>query len=312
MRWAERIAALLALLATGTVAGDEPKYGKVDTFEPGKKYNCVPTADRKGWDCVQTGKADIPSSPPPAPPPPPPPAPAAAPPPAAPASSPRASDLPSYLSADAAAGGPGPHAPKPVPGNAPPAAPAPAETAAPAPTPKTTPASDAAISTNPPAPRQEPLPAPSPPPVPPAPASVAEPVAAKTESPSPPEPTKPPAPPESNAEPAPAPAATASPHSALGARAFLGLPADSYVIELAHGDSEADMNAAAAAATVPRGELYALRFRQNGADRWVLAWGSFDNVDAARSARAELPGGATPRWPRRVGPLQAELRRTGE
>src|SRR5262249_26031793 len=34
----------------------EPEYGKVETFEPGKKYNCVPTPDHKGWDCQETGK----------------------------------------------------------------------------------------------------------------------------------------------------------------------------------------------------------------------------------------------------------------
>src|SRR5512143_1852715 len=65
MRLAEVVRALvaIALLACGTAqaaeSAAEPKYGKVETFEPGKKYTCVPTADHKGWNCseVAPGKA---------------------------------------------------------------------------------------------------------------------------------------------------------------------------------------------------------------------------------------------------------------
>ena len=78
------------------------------------------------------------------------------------------------------------------------------------------------------------------------------------------------------------------------------------MIELARGASEADL---AGAPTPPRGETYALHLRQNGVDSWLLVWGSFGDVSQARAARAEL--GGTPGWPRRIGPLQAEVRRTG-
>ena len=64
------IIVLAALLGSAASAHADPSdYGKVDTFQPGKKYNCVPTADRKGWDCSVTGTADVqPSAPPAAPP----------------------------------------------------------------------------------------------------------------------------------------------------------------------------------------------------------------------------------------------------
>ncbi len=61
MRWADCCrAAVAALCLAGGIdatAADPPAYGKVDTFEPGKKYNCVPSADHKSWDCTQAGKA---------------------------------------------------------------------------------------------------------------------------------------------------------------------------------------------------------------------------------------------------------------
>src|SRR5512135_1412224 len=116
MRSAEVVRALVAmgLLACANVQAAEPaadpKYGKVDTFEPGKKYTCVPTADHKGWNCseVAPGKPGekgsssappaetTPVAPPPAPrtPEPPPATPIPAP---APQSRPKAAALPSYL-----------------------------------------------------------------------------------------------------------------------------------------------------------------------------------------------------------------------
>src|SRR6185369_15938151 len=46
-----RALAVIALMIGANAQADEPKYGKVETFQPGKKYTCVPTADHKGWDC---------------------------------------------------------------------------------------------------------------------------------------------------------------------------------------------------------------------------------------------------------------------
>lgn len=51
------------LLACADVCTAAPDYGKLDTFEPGKKYNCVPTPDRKGWDCTAVGQFKPPTEP---------------------------------------------------------------------------------------------------------------------------------------------------------------------------------------------------------------------------------------------------------
>ena len=259
--------ALLALAAAFVCAGagaDPAGYGQTDTFQPGKKYNCVPTADRKGWNCAESGKATIPppesattTSAPAAPPP----VPAAATPTIAPEPLPRTqppSSLPGYLTNAAA----NPMQPM---------------LAAPAPKPA-------------PRPRVKgPL----------VPAKAPAPPTAST----PPPATKPA--PVAAAVPPPAPIPHATTH-VDAADDFLALPADAYVIELAHADSETDL----AAPNPPRESVYKLHLRQNGADVWMLVCGPYDNLGVARAARDELAAqGATPGWPRRIGPLQTEVRR---
>ena len=81
---------------------------------------------------------------------------------------------------------------------------------------------------------------------------------------------------------------------------------------MAHGERESDVASARAALHVPHGEVYELHLRQNGSDNWLLVWGSFADVGAARAARGELPADARAGWPRRVAPLQAEVRRIQE
>src|ERR1700722_13204642 len=49
---------LIALSCCASVVAQPAQYNTSDTFQPGKKYNCVPTADRKGWNCSEIGKAD--------------------------------------------------------------------------------------------------------------------------------------------------------------------------------------------------------------------------------------------------------------
>lgn len=256
--------AFALLCAAGAALADPPDYGKADTFQPGKKYNCVPTADRKGWDCKETGKADIPAAPPPAMPPERPPAAtpapvahAAAP---AQAATPHSSALPSYLTNS---GANQPMQPMPA-------------AAAPKPAPK---------------PRVKG-------PMVPARTVVQTRPAPKSEQ-APTEPTRVEPTPESAllpAAPAPAPAA----------QDFLALPADAYVIELAHAATATDL----AAPNPACGKVYKLHLHQNGADVWLLVCGPYENLQAARAARGELAAqGATAGWPRRVGPLQTEVRR---
>ncbi|MBU6200277.1 MAG: hypothetical protein KGP08_11555 [Xanthomonadaceae bacterium] len=232
----------LALLSAAAVAQADPSdYGKVDTFQPGKKYNCVPSADRKGWDCKVTGNADVPQVPQSAQ------APAAAPAPAheafpaAPAAPPtaKASALPGYLAA-------------PNPGDS-----------------------------------MQPMPA------------------APTLKPAPKPRVKGPMVPASTAGQAPAKPARVEP--APAAQDFLALPADAYVIELAQAPSESGL----VSANPPLAKVYKVHLRQNGADVWLLVCGPYQNLQAARAARGELAAqGTTPGWPRRVGPLQTEARRT--
>src|SRR5678810_1102547 len=157
MRLAEsaRVLAMIALMIGANAQADEPKYGKVETFQPGKKYTCVPTADHKGWDCNEIAPADAagkhgsnappaettplaPAARAPEPMPSPPASTPAAPPASAPAPDrPKSSALPAYLRAGSPGGtpstAPAPPAPVSSPAPAPaPAAPPAAEPAAPA------------------------------------------------------------------------------------------------------------------------------------------------------------------------------------
>ena len=298
MPWADCCrAAAVGLLLAGSVtaaAADPPAYGKVDTFEPGKKYNCVPSADRKGWDCTQTGKATKDDPPPPrhdepvpvAAATPPATAPATPAPQSAPRSAPRTGKLPSYLLAPGASD----HAAQV------PAAPAPAATAPPATTAEPVAAPEVHTSTN----------------IPPA-APAALPVAIAPVTPAP-KPAPEPAPAAAAAvAPTPrAPAPTPAPTKAVNRGSdFLDLSGEQYVIELARGD-QASIAEARAVLNLPHGQAYELHLRQNGSDTWLLVWGSFDDVGAARAARAELPAEAHAGWPRRVAPLQSEVRRAQE
>ena len=117
MRWAD-YGPIAALLLAGLARADAPTYGKVETFQPGKKYNCVPTPDRKAWDCSESGRAaaqqqhdDATAAAPPSSPANPPPAELA----------PKASALPSYLTNRAASGRATTPAPAPAPAASPPA-----------------------------------------------------------------------------------------------------------------------------------------------------------------------------------------------
>ncbi len=293
MRWVEFGAAIGALLFAGFALADAPAYGKVETFQPGKKYNCVPTPDHKAWDCSESGKAaqqqsrdDPPAAAPQAP----------ANPPAA-AAAPQAGALPSYLTNAAAAGSRTANTPAPVTT----AGPRPAAARASAPESR----ADSKASTTPVVPAKAPvanaLPAPKP---------VAS---AQPDEPSAPEKASVPSsspPPPAVAEPVtkPLPAARIQTPESHSDSEFANLPGEQYVLELAHADS-----AAIEVPAVPRGKVYKLYLRQNGAGRWLLLWGPFDSIESARAARDEIAAqGATPGWPRRVAPLQAEARNLRE
>jgi len=86
------------------------------------------------------------------------------------------------------------------------------------------------------------------------------------------------------------------------------------VIELGHAADKAHLDALRATLHPARGTLYDVRLRRDGNDWWLLLWGTFDSVDAARAARSELPADApiNAGWPRLVAPLQNEARRASD
>jgi septal ring-binding cell division protein DamX len=330
MGWAERglgtLMVSLMIVAPALAAdADPPAYGKVDTFQPGKKYSCVPSADRKSWNCAEAGKASssdpaisIQSNQPPAENPPTPAGPPLAPTAPAAAAPTRSGNLPGYLSA-AAASAPAP-AQRPVPAAAPLNAIVPPSSSTPVPAPSAEPA----VSTIP-----QSAPQPGPPPAPePAATAIAEPVT--TPKPAPPAAPKtlPKRPPSAAAvrqpksasvarapAPMPAPVQRAPAPVAVAGHAtseFLQLPGDHFVIELAHATSASGLSALRSTLNLPSGEVYQLHLRQNGADTWLLVWGSFNDIASARAARNKLAADVHAGWPRRIAPLQTEVRRVQE
>ena len=288
MRWVERGALAAALIFAGLAHADAPRYGKVETFQPGKKYHCVPTPDHKAWDCNESGKASEPR------------AETAAPPAPAPAtdttaeSAPKATALPSYLKNSAQRGQA--QSPAPVPA----VAPAPTPAAPTEPTPAAMPTSAPAA-----APAPTPAPAPTAPPVAPPPQPV-------TPAPQPPAPAPAPTPTAVAEPPAPvSPSASSNAGALLDNREFLALPASSYIVEIAHSAKRADLAALHASLHLPLGELYELHLTRDGGDWWLLVWGPFSDIESARAARSDVPADAAVNagWPRRIAPLQAEARR---
>ena len=94
----------------------------------------------------------------------------------------------------------------------------------------------------------------------------------------------------------------------------MSLAGDHFVVELAHAARRSDLTTTRDALHISHGQFYEVHFRQNGGDAWLLLWGSFDTIQAARSARTELAqsSSAPIGFPRRVAPLQAEARRVSE
>lgn len=288
--WRAIALALIALPCIGHAQSD--RYDKADTFEPGKKYNCVPTTDRKGWDCSELGNAAKvnPKS-------------ASADEGQSASVTPAAVDPPKAIDQPASGPPPRPAAPSTLPSYLTSAA-ANGSAAPPTPAPSTVSATAAHAGVAPMAgePAGVPVAAPTPP---------SRPVAQSSQS----------------ATSEPSPAAARSSHAATAPSAptrptraaapsggaFIDLPGDQYVIELGHAARRADLATARNAITVPRGDVYEVHLRQNGTDSWLLLWGSFADIDAARAARSELAATTTPLgFPRRIAPLQAEARRVSE
>jgi septal ring-binding cell division protein DamX len=96
-----------------------------------------------------------------------------------------------------------------------------------------------------------------------------------------------------------------------GASAFLALPATHYTLVLASVRDPAALDALVGSLDALAGQLFLIKLGMPDGDWYSLCWSEFDDMDAARAARASLPGDAaiTSGWPRRIGPLQKEIAR---
>lgn len=142
-------------------------------------------------------------------------------------------------------------------------------------------------------------------PVEPANVTQREPVIEQAPSPrSPPPPVAPPA-----AAPQPPSSAAGARRNVSGADAFLALPAGHYTIVLASVRNRAALDGLIAALDALPSQLYLLPLGMPDGEWYSLCWAEFDDLDAARAARASLPADAaiTSGWPRRIGLLQKEL-----
>lgn len=107
--------------------------------------------------------------------------------------------------------------------------------------------------------------------------------------------------------PAPAaPPATVATASAIGdSRALLALAPTAYTVQLAAAGSPDGFAAVLGRLQLAADEAYSVRVRREGEDWWLLLWRDFPNLASAKAATDGLGAGY---WPRRLAPLQAEVR----
>ncbi len=96
--------------------------------------------------------------------------------------------------------------------------------------------------------------------------------------------------------------------SLQGARAFGKLPPAHFTLQLAHASTAENFPELIQQLGIDFRQCYVLRVRRDGGDWWVLAYGSFQDVNAAKAALIEVrpAPGMTAVWPRRIGNLQGE------
>lgn len=283
-----------------------------------ERFICVPSFDASGWDCGKGADAPAPR--------------------ALPESQRRAAEsapppylmdpskIPELMSASAPpadysaqpvaepAAEPAPDAaPEPFTPPEPVVTPEPVQAPAPVAAPEPVPA---------PQPVATPEPAPTPPPVA-VPEAVPAPVAVAT-----PEPVATPSP-VAAPEPAAAPVAAATPQVvptpavspatlpptrsissvARDAAELLALPGTGYTVQLAAARSVQGFATFRQSLGIAVEDTFVIRVRRGGDDWWLMLWRDFADLDSARSAAATLAAHGS-FWPRRLAPLQAEVRAT--
>ncbi len=238
---------------------------------------CVPANDGQGWECGTGEQAPAARSLPRAP------AEPSAPPPYLmdPSSmqSVTIEAAPASPPAATATPEPQPVAPPPEP------EPAPAPVPAPAPDPVAT-----AESVAMPEPVVVPAPVPAPAPVP-----TPEPAAASDPTPIP--------------TPAPAPVARIISSAARDAADLLALPGSGYTVQLAATRGSQGFTALRQTLGIAVEDTFVIRVRRDNQDWWLMLWRDYPDLDSARSAAATLSAHGS-FWPRRLAPLQREVRAT--
>ncbi|MBN8482657.1 MAG: hypothetical protein J0L88_13825, partial [Xanthomonadales bacterium] len=96
---------------------------------------------------------------------------------------------------------------------------------------------------------------------------------------------------------------------ASGPAEFRRLAALRYTLEIARADRASAFDALLGAVGDVGGTFYVLALRNPTGTSYSLVWNDFSSIEDARAARARLPADVaiTSGWPRRIGPLQAEL-----
>lgn len=95
--------------------------------------------------------------------------------------------------------------------------------------------------------------------------------------------------------------------SARDAAELLALAPGAYTIQLAAARSFQGFTAFRQQLGVAVEDTFVIQVRRNGEDWWLMLWRDFPDLQSAQTAAASLPKAGS-FWPRRLAPLQAEVR----
>lgn len=92
--------------------------------------------------------------------------------------------------------------------------------------------------------------------------------------------------------------------------AFLALAASRYTLQLSAARSREGFDGFLARTGLDRSRAYVFPVQRDGQQWWLLCWSDFSDLETARAALGALPAAARAAspFPRRVAPLQAEIR----
>ncbi len=97
---------------------------------------------------------------------------------------------------------------------------------------------------------------------------------------------------------------------ARDASELLALAPDAYTVQLAAARNIQGFAAFRLQHGIAVEDTFVIKVKRGDEIWWLMLWRDFPNVSSARAAIAELPNSPTGIWPRRLAPLQAEVRAT--